>query len=73
MTADIFDQATELEEKHREMAISLQRQKQAKGLSATHCRDCGEKIPNARQLAVPGVRLCIGCQTEQEEQEKRRR
>ena len=73
MTADIFDQATELEEKQRAMAIIWQRQKLAKGLSATHCHDCGEEIPSARQLAVPGVRLCVSCQMEKEEQEKRRR
>lgn len=32
--------------------------------SAKHCRDplCGEEIPEARRLAVPGVQLCAGCQ-----------
>jgi phage/conjugal plasmid C-4 type zinc finger TraR family protein len=32
------------------------------GPSATHCHDCGESIPEARRLALPGVRLCIACQ-----------
>lgn len=33
-------------------------------LSATHCSDplCGEAIPEARRLAIPGVQLCAECQ-----------
>ncbi len=30
------------------------------------CAECGEPIPEARRLAVPGCRLCIECQTELE-------
>ena len=36
----------------------------AGGESLTECADCGEPIPEARRLAVPGVTLCIACQTE---------
>ena len=32
------------------------------GPSLTHCEECGEPIPLARQKAVPGVRLCVSCQ-----------
>ena len=32
------------------------------GESLTHCEECGDAIPDARRLAVPGVRLCISCQ-----------
>ena len=32
------------------------------GDSLTHCAECEEPIPEARQLAVPGVKLCIECQ-----------
>ena len=28
------------------------------------CEECGETIPEARRMAVPGVRLCIHCQNE---------
>ncbi|MEY0604640.1 TraR/DksA family transcriptional regulator, partial [Providencia huaxiensis] len=28
------------------------------------CEECGETIPEARRLALPGVRLCITCQNE---------
>ncbi len=32
------------------------------GESRTHCAECEEPIPEARRCAVPGVKLCIGCQ-----------
>jgi phage/conjugal plasmid C-4 type zinc finger TraR family protein len=32
------------------------------GPSLAHCENCGAGIPEARQLAVPGVRLCVACQ-----------
>lgn len=31
-------------------------------VSRTHCETCGELIPEARRVAVPGVRLCVECQ-----------
>ncbi len=34
----------------------------AAGPGATHCVRCGAEIPEARRLAVAGVRLCIACQ-----------
>lgn len=33
-------------------------------VSLTHCEICGERIPEARRVAVPGVRLCVECQEE---------
>ncbi len=38
------------------------------GESLTHCEDCGEAIPEARRQAVPGVRRCVGCQSEADRQ-----
>ncbi|MCL7743575.1 DksA/TraR family C4-type zinc finger protein [Guyparkeria hydrothermalis] len=38
------------------------------GESLEHCEECDEVIPEARRRAVPGVRLCVSCQTEQDEQ-----
>lgn len=35
-------------------------------ISLTHCEICGERIPEARRQAVPGVRLCVVCQQEME-------
>jgi phage/conjugal plasmid C-4 type zinc finger TraR family protein len=34
------------------------------GPGLTHCAECGAKIPEARQSAIPGVRLCVTCQEE---------
>ncbi len=33
------------------------------GEGATHCVECGEEIPRARRLAVPGARMCVPCQS----------
>ena len=41
-----------------------------KGESLHHCEDCGETIPEARRKAVPGVRLCIACQSERDREQK---
>ena len=34
-----------------------------KGPSLSHCNECGEEIPEARQKAVSGCTMCIECQT----------
>lgn len=36
------------------------------GESLTHCADCDEPIPEARRLALPGVKLCVDCQEERD-------
>lgn len=33
------------------------------GESATHCDECDAPIPEKRREAIPGVRLCIQCQS----------
>ncbi len=33
------------------------------GAGETHCERCGEAIPEARRLALPGVRTCVPCQS----------
>ncbi|RMX03648.1 hypothetical protein EBQ24_12390 [Allofranklinella schreckenbergeri] len=35
------------------------------------CEDCGEPIPQARRQALPGVRRCVGCQGQREQQQRR--
>ena len=32
------------------------------GASLSHCAACTAEIPEARRLALPGVRLCVACQ-----------
>jgi len=39
------------------------------GESLTHCEECGAEIPAARRRALPGVRLCVNCQTGLEEEQ----
>jgi phage/conjugal plasmid C-4 type zinc finger TraR family protein len=34
-----------------------------KGPSLSHCDECGEEIPLARQQAIQGCRTCIDCQS----------
>lgn len=38
------------------------------GKSLEHCEECGSQIPLARREAIPGVCLCILCQSELEKQ-----
>ena len=40
------------------------------GTSAEFCDECGNPIPEARRIAVPGVQHCVGCQTELEQEAK---
>ncbi len=35
----------------------------------THCEECETVIPEARRKAIPGVRLCVNCQSALEEKE----
>lgn len=50
-------------------AIKRARSRAPRGPSLKHCEECGADIPEARRRAVPGVRLCIACQTEQDKVE----
>ena len=65
---DIADQASDREMADREFALAARRAARQSGRSASHCRDCGEPIPEARRQAMPGVTLCVECQTVQEHQ-----
>ena len=47
-------------------AIQEARGRLPHGKSLTHCEECGAAIPEARQKAVPGVRLCVACQIEKD-------
>ena len=43
-------------------AIDRARSQLPAGPSLVHCEDCGNDIPEARRIALPGVRLCVACQ-----------
>ena len=52
-----------------EEAVERARQGLGSGESAHVCDECGKAIPEERRQAIPGVRLCISCQSELEEEE----
>jgi phage/conjugal plasmid C-4 type zinc finger TraR family protein len=44
----------------------MQARKAPVGESLTHCAECEEEIPEARRIALRGVKLCIDCQQERD-------
>lgn len=52
-----------------EDAVELARSRLPKGESLTHCEECGVDIPEARRKAIVGVRLCISCQQQLDQQQ----
>ena len=50
-------------------AVELARSRLTDGESYIQCEECESLIPKARCEAIPGVRLCIKCQTELEKQQ----
>ncbi|MDZ7754427.1 MAG: DksA/TraR family C4-type zinc finger protein [Gammaproteobacteria bacterium] len=49
-----------------EDAITHARRLLPEGEGLDRCEDCDEPIPEARRRAIPGVRLCVGCQSGRE-------
>lgn len=60
MTSEIIDQASALEEMMRDHAIQAHRLNHS-AVSATHCEECGDKLPDARRKAYPGCTMCVEC------------
>ena len=46
-----------------EDGIKRARSQLSQGISLKQCEECDVKIPSARRKAVPGVRLCVDCQS----------
>ncbi len=66
---DISDRATDLETLERERLIANARSTSTPTCTTgeiMECEDCGEEIPEARRKAIPGVKLCTFCQSENE-------
>ena len=58
-----FDRAQALEQRQRDQAIAAQRAiSRPSGPSRTHCVDCGNPIPEARQ-ALGGILRDVPCQS----------
>ncbi len=50
-------------------AVDLARSRLPRGESLSRCEECDAAIPEARRQAVPGVRLCVSCQSGLDEQQ----
>jgi len=44
-------------------AVKLARSRLPDGKSLADCEACGAAIPELRRKAIPGVRLCVSCQS----------
>lgn len=65
---DVYDRAQALEQLQRDAALAAQAAaSRALGPSLEYCDDCGDEIPQARRLAVPGCTRCIACQARKEQ------
>ena len=51
---------------HRQDELARMKTRAKVGESLTHCAECEEEIPEARRVAIPGVKLCIDCQQERD-------
>lgn len=61
---DIVDKAQiKLEQ---DLKDAIENRQQYSGESAHVCVECDDEIPDARREAVPGVQLCIHCQSNKE-------
>ena len=52
-----------------EDAVKLARSRLPDGDGLTHCEECESAIPDERRKAIPGVSLCIRCQSELEKRQ----
>lgn len=68
---EIIDQASALETMMREQAIQAHRINRD-AVSAMHCSECDESLPEARRKAYPGCTMCVDCLAEQEFRKKQR-
>jgi len=50
-------------------AVKLARSRLPGGKGLTHCEECETAIPEARRKAIPGVRLCVSCQSESDKKQ----
>ena len=49
-----------------EDAVRRARSRLPQGESLLECEECGAGIPEGRRKALPGVRLCVECQSERD-------
>ena len=49
-------------------AVKRARSQLPHGESLPRCEECDVEIPQGRRKAIPGVRLCVDCQAQRDEQ-----
>lgn len=49
-------------------ALASARARMPSGAGLAECEECGEPIPEARRLALPGARTCVSCQSARDKQ-----
>ena len=52
-----------------EDAVNRVRSQLPSGPGRRECEECGADIPQARREAMPGVRMCVNCQEEQDREQ----
>lgn len=67
---DIIDNASTLEDLHREAALSMHRLNHS-AVSATHCEECGDPLTKERREASPGCTMCVSCKEDEEKLNRR--
>jgi len=60
---DDMDRAQDRQAEFTADALRDHWRKQTFGIGLSHCRKCGEQIPEQRRKAVPTATHCIDCQT----------
>lgn len=60
-----IERAAEFEQRQREAAVT-RIQNALSGLGEEFCLGCGDRIDEARRLALPSARRCVDCQTKAE-------
>lgn len=69
--ADDIDIATERHQRQLDQLVAARTQ--YSGASAEYCSECDAVIPEARRKHIPGVQLCVRCQTIHEQKNRHRR
>jgi phage/conjugal plasmid C-4 type zinc finger TraR family protein len=52
-----------------EDAVQRARSELPRGESLKHCEECDATIPEARRVAIEGVRMCVACQSEHDKEQ----
>ena len=68
---DQFDRAQEMDAYYRDQALELHMKRMAAvGETLSHCLECGNEIPEARRIVLPGCTHCRDCQQQLENERK---